>query len=57
MQFANLLRRAVVKKDPADYEIWERALMAAGDKNVTGLIRNILNQQLSVLIDKLLVIS
>lgn len=26
-----LLRKAVAKKDPADYEIWEQALMAAGD--------------------------
>jgi len=29
----NLLRKAVVKKDPFDYEIWEKALMAAGDNN------------------------
>lgn len=28
----NLLRKSVAKKDPADYEIWEKALMAAGDK-------------------------
>lgn len=28
----NLLRKAVAKKAPADYEIWERALMAAEDK-------------------------
>ena len=27
----NLLRKAVAKKDPSDYEIWEKALMAAGD--------------------------
>lgn len=27
----NLLRKSVAKKDPADYEIWEKALMAAGD--------------------------
>ena len=27
----NLLRKAVAKKDPADYEIWEKALMAAGE--------------------------
>ena len=27
----SLLRKAVAKKDPADYEIWEKALMAAGD--------------------------
>lgn len=26
-----LLRKAVAKKDPSDYEIWEKALMAAGD--------------------------
>ncbi len=26
-----LLRRATAKKDPADYEVWEKALMAAGD--------------------------
>ena len=26
----NLLRKAVSKKDPADYEVWEKALMAAG---------------------------
>ena len=26
-----MLRKAVGKKDPADYEIWEKALMAAGD--------------------------
>ena len=27
----NLLRKAVAKKDPSDYEIWENALMAARD--------------------------
>ena len=27
----SLLRKAVAKKDPVDYEIWEKALMAAGD--------------------------
>lgn len=27
----NMLRKAVAKKDPADYEIWEQALMDAGD--------------------------
>ena len=27
----NLLRKAVSKKDPADYEVWEKALMAAGE--------------------------
>ena len=27
----NLLRKAVAKKDPADYEIWEKALMATGE--------------------------
>ncbi len=27
----NMLRKAVSKKDPADYELWEKALMAAGD--------------------------
>ena len=27
----NMLRKAVAKKDPADYEIWEKALMEAGD--------------------------
>lgn len=27
----NMLRKAVAKKDPADYEIWEKALMAAGE--------------------------
>ena len=27
----SLLRKAVAKKDPSDYEIWEKALMAAGD--------------------------
>ena len=26
-----LLQKAVAKKDPADYEIWEKALMEAGD--------------------------
>lgn len=26
-----MLRKAVGKKDPADYEAWEKALMAAGD--------------------------
>lgn len=26
-----MLRKAVVKKDPSEYEIWERALMEAGD--------------------------
>ena len=26
-----LLRKAVAKKDPKDYEIWEKALMVAGD--------------------------
>ncbi len=29
----NLLRKAVAKKDPSDYEIWEKALMAAGDSS------------------------
>ena len=28
---AALLRKAVAKKDPKDYEVWEQALMAAGD--------------------------
>ena len=27
-----MLRKAVAKKDPKDYEIWEKALMAAGDE-------------------------
>lgn len=27
----SLLRKAVAKKDPKDYEVWEQALMAAGD--------------------------
>lgn len=27
----NMLRKAVSKKDPSEYEIWEKALMAAGD--------------------------
>ena len=27
----NFLRKVVAKKDPSDYEIWEKALMAAGD--------------------------
>lgn len=27
----NLLRKAVSKKGPADYEVWENALMAAGE--------------------------
>lgn len=27
----NMLRKAVSKKDPGEYEIWEKALMAAGD--------------------------
>lgn len=26
-----LLRKAVSKKDPSEYQVWERALMAAGD--------------------------
>ena len=26
-----MLRKAVAKKDPADYEVWEAALMAAGE--------------------------
>ena len=26
-----MLRKAVAKKDPADYEVWETALMAAGE--------------------------
>lgn len=26
-----MLRKSVAKKDPADYEVWEQALMAAGD--------------------------
>ena len=29
----NLLRKAVAKKDSSDYEIWEKALMEAGDNN------------------------
>ena len=29
----NLLRKAVAKKDPADHEVWEQALMEAGDNN------------------------
>lgn len=29
----NLLRKAVAKKDPSDYEIWEKALMAAWDNS------------------------
>ena len=36
MKFADkklcqLLRKAVAKKEPSDYEVWERALMEAGD--------------------------
>ena len=27
-----MLKKAVAKKDPKDYEVWEQALMAAGDK-------------------------
>ncbi len=27
-----MLRKAVMKKDPNDYELWEKALMEAGDK-------------------------
>ena len=29
----SLLRKVVAKKDPSDYEIWEKALMAAGDNS------------------------
>ena len=28
-----MLRKAVEKKNPEDYEIWEKALMEAGDDN------------------------
>lgn len=28
----NMLRKAISKKDPAEYEIWEKALMAAGEE-------------------------
>lgn len=28
-----MLRKSVSKKDPAEYEVWERALMAAGDES------------------------
>jgi menaquinone-dependent protoporphyrinogen IX oxidase len=27
----NLLRKAIAKKDPADYELWEKAIMEAGE--------------------------
>ena len=27
-----MLRKAVAKKDPADYEVWEAALMSAGER-------------------------
>lgn len=30
-KLCQLLRKAVAKKDPSDYEAWERALMEAGD--------------------------
>lgn len=30
-KLCSLLRKAVAKKDPSEYEIWEKALMAAGD--------------------------
>ena len=35
-----MLRKAVSKKDPADYEIWEKAIMDA-KTSVIGLIKNI----------------
>lgn len=28
----NMLRKAVSKKDPSEYEIWEKALMAVEDE-------------------------
>ena len=28
-----LLRKMIAKKDPATYEVWEKALMAAGDQS------------------------
>ncbi len=28
----NMLRKAVAKKDPKDYEVWERAIMEAGEE-------------------------
>lgn len=41
-----LLRKAVARKDPKDYEVWEQALMRPGTTNVTGRIRSTLNQSL-----------
>lgn len=29
----NMLKKAVAKKDPADYEVWEKALMSVGDES------------------------
>ena len=33
IHFSKSNRKAVAKKDPSDYEIWEKALMEAGDNN------------------------
>lgn len=38
-----MLRKAVAKKDPADYEVWENALMAAGENKCDWTDKSYLN--------------
>ena len=40
----NLLKKAVAKKDPADYEIWEKALMATEENHCDWTDKKTLNQ-------------
>ena len=53
----NLLRKAVAKKDPSDYEIWEKALMAAGDSSCDWTDKKYIEPNLNVLSDKQLFVK
>ncbi|MDI9470492.1 MAG: flavodoxin domain-containing protein [Bacillota bacterium] len=44
-----LLRRGIARKDPADYEVWEAALMSAGDESCDWTDRKYLEPLLEYL--------
>ena len=45
----SLLRKAVARKDPKDYEVWEQALMEAGDDKCDWTDRKYLEPILAAL--------
>ena len=45
----SMLRKAVAKKNPDEYEVWEKALMAAGDESCDWTDKSYLNPILEII--------